>query len=345
MSDGRFIGIDVGGTKVATAVLAGGKFEHFDPVPTATGSSDELVAQLLQQIDAHRGPDALSVAIGLPSIIDRASGRVRHTVNLPLSDLPLRSLIAERCGLPVYVENDASCAALAEASHAGQIVCENLIMFTIGTGVGGGLVLDGKLYRGATSAAELGHTMIGLDLTNGSPADPGAFPQPGSLETLASGRALDRLALESAREHKKSFLGRRLARGDEITGHDAVEGAREGDVHCQHVLRVLGERLGIGIANAINTFDPDEIVIGGGVSLAGDLLLVPAERTARKHTVPGAGLSTKIRLARHGPRAGVLGAATVAAQEWALARARSPREEQRSMRSIPGDETPKAGAG
>ena len=163
------------------------------------------------------------------------------------------------------------------------------IMFTIGTGVGGGLVLNGKLYRGATSAAELGHTMIGLDLANGAPADPGNFPQPGSLETLASGRALDRLALESARAHPKSFLGRRLAKGDEITGHDAVEGAREGDVHCQHVVRVLGERLGIGIANAINTFDPDEVVIGGGVSLAGDLLLVPAERTARRHTVPGAG--------------------------------------------------------
>jgi glucokinase len=326
MSGGRFVGIDVGGTKVATAVLADGAFETFDPVPTATGSSDELVAQLVSEIEAHRGDGALAVAVGLPSIIDRASGRVRHTVNLPLSDLPLRSLLSERCGLPVYVENDASCAALAEASHAGQIICENLIMFTIGTGVGGGLVLNGKLYRGATSAAELGHTMIGLDLANGSPADPGAFPQPGSLETLASGRALDRLALESAREHKKSFLGRRLARGDEITGHDAVEGAREGDVHCQHVLRVLGERLGIGIANAINTFDPDEIVVGGGVSLAGDLLLVPAERTARKHTVPGAGLSTKLRLARHGPQAGVLGAATVAAQEWALARARSPRE-------------------
>ena len=141
--------------------------------------------------------------------------------------------------------------------------------------------------------------MIGLDLTHGAPADPGAFPQPGSLETLASGRALDRLALESARAHPKSFLGRRLAEGDEITGHDAVEGAREGDVHCQHVIRVLGERLGIGIANAINMFDPDEVVIGGGVSLAGDLLLVPAERTAR--TPHGAGRGRAAR--RSGSRA------------------------------------------
>ncbi len=326
MSDGRFIGIDVGGTKIATAVLEDGRFETLEPVPTDTTSADALVAQLHAQIDGCRGEGgrATAVAVGLPSIIDNTTGRVKHTVNLPLSDIPLRSLLSERCGLPVFVENDASCAALAEASENGRIVSENLVMFTIGTGVGGGLVLNGKLYRGATSAAELGHTMIGLDLANGSPADPGAFPQPGSLETLASGRALDRLTLESARAHPKSFLGRRLAKGDEITGHDAVEGAREGDVHCQHVIRILGERLGIGIANAINTFDPDEIVIGGGVSLAGDLLLLPAERTARRHTVPGAGAQTTVRLARHGPQAGVLGAATVAAQEWAHMRAKEP---------------------
>jgi glucokinase len=323
MNDGRFVGIDVGGTKVVTAVLERGEYEVFDPVPTRRDSSDALVDQLVAQVGEHRGDNARAVAIGLPSIIEFATGRVRHSVNLPLSDLPLRTLLSDRLGLPVYVENDASCAALAEASEGGQIVCENLVMFTVGTGVGGGLVLGGRLYRGATSAAELGHTMIGLDLADGGPADPGKFPQPGSLETLASGRALDRLALESARAHPKSFLGRRLARGDEITGHDAVEGAREGDVHCQHVVRILGERLGIGIANAINTFDPEEIVIGGGVSQAGDLLLVPAERTARRHTVPGAGMQTKVRLARHGPLAGVLGAATVAVQEWGLSRAKA----------------------
>jgi glucokinase len=325
VNEGRFIGLDVGGTKIATAVLEEGAFETFDPVPTRTDSTDVLVRQIAEQIERCRGGSARAVAVGLPSIIDFATGGIRHSVNLPLRDVPLRGLLSERCGLPVYVENDASCAALAEAQVAGQIVSENLVMFTIGTGVGGGLVLDGKLYRGATSAVELGHTMIGLHLSEGSPADPGAFPQPGSLETLASGRALDRLALESARAHPKSFLGGRLAAGDEITGHDAVEGAREGDVHCRHVIRVLGERLGIGIANAVNTFDPDEVVIGGGVSLAGELLLVPAQRSARNHTVPGVGMRTTIRLARHGPQAGVLGAATVAAQEWAHERARGDR--------------------
>jgi glucokinase len=323
VTEGAFIGLDVGGTKIATAVLENGSFRTFDPVPTRTDSSEQLVEQIYEELERHRDESAQAVAIGLPSVVESSTGSVRHSVNLPLRNVPLKALLTERCGLPVYVENDASCAALAEAQVAGQVVCENLVMFTIGTGVGGGLVLGGKLYRGATSAVELGHTLIGLKLSGGAPADPGTFPQPGSLEALASGRALDRLAVESARANPQSFLGERLARGEEITGHDAVEGARKGDVHCRHVLRILGERLGIGIANMINLFDPDEVVIGGGVSLAGDLLLVPAERTARRHTVPGLGLNTTIRVARHGPQAGVIGAATVAAQEWGLERAKA----------------------
>jgi glucokinase len=323
VNGGRFIGIDVGGTKIATAVLEDGEFTMAPTVPTRIDDTNALVDQIAAQVEPHRD-GALAVGIGLPSIIEFATGRVRHTVNLPLHEVPLRALLSERCGIPVYVENDAACAALAEAFAGGRIVSQNLVMLTIGTGVGGGLVLGGKLYRGNTSAAELGHVLIGLDLSQGAPADPGAFPQPGSLESLASGRALDRLTLESARSHPKSFLGRRLAAGDEITGHDAVEGAEQGDVHCRHVLRVLGERLGIGIASAINIFDPDEVVIGGGVSRAGDLLLKPAERTARRHTVPGMGGQTVIRLARLGPQAGVFGAATMAAQEFSLEAAKEP---------------------
>jgi glucokinase len=319
---GRFIGIDVGGTKIATAVLEDGECTVATPVPTRVEGTDVLVEQLAAEIERHRGDVAVAVGIGLPSIIEFATGRVRHTVNLPLDDVPLRSLLTERCGLPVYVDNDAACAALAEAFDAGRLVSQNLVMLTIGTGVGGGLVLGGKLYRGNTSAAELGHIIVGLDLKRGAPADPGDFPQEGSLESLASGRALDRLAVESARSHPKSFLGRRLAEGEEITGHDAVEGAQEGDVHCRHVLRVLGERLGVGIASVINTFDPDEVVIGGGVSRAGDLLMKPAERTARRHTVPGVGEQTVIRLAKHGPEAGVLGAATMAGHEYFLEHAK-----------------------
>ena len=127
--------------------------------------------------------------------------------------MPLRELLTERVGLPVYVDNDASCAALAESFEDGHFTCEELVMFTIGTGVGGGTVLGGRLYRGATGAApEVGHTIIGLDLTDGAPEDPGDFPQPGSLEALASGRALDRLAVAAAHADPGSFLGQRARR-------------------------------------------------------------------------------------------------------------------------------------
>jgi glucokinase len=190
-------------------------------------------------------------------------------------------------------------------------------MFTVGTGVGGGTVLGGRLYRGATGAApEIGHQIIGLDLSEGAPEDPGEHPQPGSLEALASGKALDRLAHEAAEADPGSFLGKRLAADGEVTGHDCVDGAKAGDEASRRCLRVLGERLGIGIANAINLYDPLEVVIGGGVSSAGDLLLDPAREAAFKFVLPGVGTRTQIRLARHGPRAGVLGAALNAAQEW-----------------------------
>ena len=144
----------------------------------------------------------------MPSIIEFATGKILSSVNIPLHDIPLRQLLTERMGVPVYVENDAGCAALAEASEGGKITVPSLIMLTIGTGVGGGWVLNGRLYRGATtSAAEVGHTIIGRDLTYGNrvPGDP--FPQRGSLETMASGRALDRLADHAAEQYPDSHLG------------------------------------------------------------------------------------------------------------------------------------------
>jgi glucokinase len=188
-------------------------------------------------------------------------------------------------------------------------------MFTVGTGVGGGMVFNGRLYRGATSAAEVGHTVIGLDLENGAPVPEGKHPLPGTLEYLAAGRALDHLAEREAKEEEDSFLGKRLTEDGEVTGHDVVDGAKAGDADALRVIDILGQRLGIGIANAINLFDPQEVVVGGGVSTAGDLLLKPARAVAERYTVPGLGRHTTIRLARHGAQAGVLGAAMVAAQE------------------------------
>ena len=317
MSD-QFIGVDVGGTKIAVSVLEGGELSDSTITPTNQASQEELVEQIAVAIEGSMGPGVCAVGIGMPSIIEFATGKILSSVNIPLHDIPLRQLLTERMGVPVYVENDAGCAALAEASEGGKITVPSLIMLTIGTGVGGGWVLNGRLYRGATtSAAEVGHTIIGRDLTYGNrvPGDP--FPQRGSLETMASGRALDRLADHAAEQYPDSHLGKAVAKKGNINGHDVVQGAEAGDPASLWCLRVLGERIGVGIANAINTFDPLEVVIGGGVSRAGELLLEPARDAAFRHVVPGLGLNTTIRIARHGPRAGVLGAALIAAQEFA----------------------------
>jgi glucokinase len=314
----RFIGVDVGGTKIATAVLEGGELSESTIVHTEQGSQEALLEQLAGAIEAQRTPDTRAVGIGLPSIVEFATGRILASVNIPLHDIPLREQLSGRTGVPVYVENDAGCAALAEAFEDGQIRVSHLVMFTLGTGVGGGWVLGGRLYRGpTTSAAEVGHTIVGRDLTRGDEGPADAFPQHGSLESLASGRALDRLADEAALRYPDSFLGHKRDEAGDVNGLDVVEGAHADDDACRWCLEVLGERLGVGIANAINTFDPLEVVIGGGVSRAGELLLEPARRAAGRHVVPGLGLRTKIRIARHGPRAGVLGAALLAAQEYA----------------------------
>ncbi|MEA2124611.1 MAG: glucokinase, partial [Solirubrobacteraceae bacterium] len=195
MIAGQFIGVDVGGTKVAAALLERGEPGESHIVPTELASADALIDQIVEAIDSVReagGDDVRAVGIGVPSVVDFHSGRIRYSVNVPLADVPLRDLITERVELPVYVENDASCAALAEAYQGEELVTSDLVMYTVGTGVGGGLVLGGRLYRGATgAAAEMGHQIIGMDLSGEVPPGTDKFPQTGSLEDLAAGRELD----------------------------------------------------------------------------------------------------------------------------------------------------------
>jgi glucokinase len=318
VSRGAFVGVDVGGTKVAGAPLTDGRLGPSRIEPTDVSDSAALVEQIVAVVESVRTPEAAAVGIGVPSVVDFATGRIRASANIPLADLPLRSLLSDRFGLPVYVDNDASCAALAEAYDEGRLTTPDLVLLTVGTGVGGGLVLNGKLYRGATgAAAELGHTVIGLPLADGAALPDHAAPWEGSLERLAAGRALDRLALDCAQREPRSSLGRTLSADGEVTGEDVVRAATGGDEAAIDLLRILGERLGIGIANAINTFDPQEVVVGGGVSAAGELLLEPARRVAAAYTLPGVGTETLIRPARHGVQAGLLGAGLLAAQEWA----------------------------
>jgi glucokinase len=311
------IGVDLGGTKVAVAPLVGRHFGASVLLPTDRSGSGALIDQLVAMVNKMRSDDLAAVGIGVPSIVEFDTGRVVSSVNVPLKDVPLRQVLGERLGVPVFVDNDATVAALAEAHDAElRLVAHNLVMITIGTGVGGGIVLGGRIYRGATGGAgELGHTLVGLDLSGASVPAPTAFPQPGSLEYVAAGHALDRLVAEAATAHPQSALGRLKAEGRPVLGPEAVQAAEDGDAAAQRLIEVWAERVGIGIANAINTFDPEEVVIGGGAARAGERLLETAKRVALGYVVPGLGRRTGIRLAWHGVSAGVLGAALLARHE------------------------------
>ena len=297
--------MDVGGTKVAVASLQDGVLGEVHRRPTEKASPDALVDQLVEAIEDAGEADA--VGLGIPSVIDAARGMAMSSVNIPLQHVPLRDILGKRLNIPVHVDNDASVAALAEA-HAenGQLLAQSVVMFTVGTGVGGGLVFGGRIYRGATSsAAEFGHTIIfaKTDPTHPGAPEPEGFPQPGSIEREAAGRSLDALAAERGL----------------TDGRGAVAAAERGDSGGIECLRIIGERLGLAVANALNTFDPELIVIGGGVSAAGEFLLRPARQVAQEFTMRGLGSKTEIRIARYGPDAGVRGAAMLALTEEAAA--------------------------
>jgi glucokinase len=310
------IGVDLGGTKIAAAPLRDRELGGSLLEQTDLDDAEALVEQVVRMVGQVRRPELDAVGIGVPSVVEFDTGRVVSSVNIPLKDVPLRQVLGDRLGVPIFVDNDATAAALAEAHDEQlELVARDLVILTVGTGIGGGLVLGGRIYRGATGGAgELGHTIIGLAL-DGQVPPPKGFPTPGSLEYEAAGHALDRLAAADAARHPDSALGHMLARGEKVLGPEAVQAAQDGDPDALDLIERWGKRLGIGIANVINTFDPEEVVIGGGGARAGSLLIEPAERVARAYSVPGLGSRTTIRLARHGVRAGVLGAALLAMHE------------------------------
>ena len=305
-ADPAVIGVDVGGTKVAAARIAG--TEVIDPVvhPTDLSGSDALLAGIENAIGevAAASGEPQAVGIGMPSQIDFATGTIVSSVNIPFEGVALGSELGERLGVPVYLDNDANCAALAEAQFVEDAPAQHLVMLTLGTGVGGGVVIDGKIFRGATGlGAELGHTVIDPD----GPDCPGSCPNRGCLEALCSGTALEREA--TAR-----------ANGERVKGKQVVAAAREGDAGAQQLLDQLGRWLGIGISNFVNVFEPSHLVIGGGLSAAADLFLDQAMAEARARALPALIERVSVSVARAGNDAGVIGAGLLAAQELALNR-------------------------
>jgi len=311
MSAGEIIGVDLGGTKMLVGVLDADSTVLWEDREASTGQTeDELVELLVREVEEARAArdGVAAVGLGIPATIDHDKGVAVSAVNLPLENLPIRDLVAERTDLPVFVDNDATVAAIAEHLYGAARGAENAVMLTIGTGIGGGLILGGEVYRGSTGAgAELGHTVIEAD----GPRCQGNCPGRGCIETLASGTALGREGRAAAEREPDSALGAMLADGKEIDGKVVTEVALSGDPTARAVFDLVGSRLGVALTSFANIFEPEVFVIGGGVIAAGELLLEPARRELAGRALPPM-KNVPVVAAELGSDAGMIGAAAMA---------------------------------
>jgi glucokinase len=294
------LGIDVGGTKVEIASVADGRTiaPHEAPTPLDDGAAlIDCIESLARKVIAEDGPPE-AVGVGVPSQVDFATGTVISSVNIPLEGVALRDELESRFGVPVFVDNDANVAALAEAQLTEGGPARHLVMLTLGTGVGGGVIIDGRVFRGATGlGAELGHMVIEAD---GRKCPGRTCPNRGCVEAYCSGSALEQAA--------------------GMPGEEVEERARAGDEVALGHLTELGRWLGVAISNFVNIFEPEYIVIGGGLGAsASDLFLNAAIEEARSRALPPGMERLKVALAKGGSDAGVIGAGVLAQMEHALA--------------------------
>jgi glucokinase len=289
------IGLDVGGTKIAAGVVdRQGRIERRVERRTPTESQDEFLATLDEIVEELLGEGVAALGFGMPSTIDQRAGRVISSVHVPVGDFDFRERMAERFSLPVALDNDANAAAIAEWKVGAGRGSSYMIMLTLGTGVGGGLILDGKPYRGFVGAgAEIGHMVLEY---GGEPCS-GNCNGHGHLEQVASGGAADRAA------------GRILGPG--MTGRDLVGAAREGNEEAREAIVEIGRKLGAAIGSLVNIFDPEVVVLGGGFSQARDLFLEPALESMREEALPPGRDRVRVVPALLGPDAGLVGAAFV----------------------------------
>jgi glucokinase len=303
------IGIDLGGTKVAGIVMDGaGRILARDERPTPDGDGQGVVDAVHRSVAALMGDGApVAVGIGAAGMIDFAAGSVAFAPNLPLRDVPIRDLVAQRSGLPCMVDNDANAAAWGEYRFGAGRGSGHMLLVTVGTGIGGGMVWDGTLYRGAHGfAAEIGHIIVE---PNGPPCGCGNL---GCWEQVASGQALDRVGRAEAARHPAGAIAR-LAAGGEVTGVHVTDAARAGDHTAEGIVQEVGRRLGLGLAGLVNILDPELIVVGGGVAEEGELVLRPARRAfVEAVEAPEHRPEVPILPAALGNEAGAIGAAALA---------------------------------
>lgn len=303
------IGIDVGGTKIAAALVGeDGAIAGRTVVPSPADDPGATVDAMVAAAEAVRTPDALAVGVSAAGMVEAASGIMRFAPNLAWRDLDLRSRVGSRMGLRTVVENDNDAAAWGEHLFGAGRRHRHVLFVGVGTGIGGGIIVDGSILHGAHGfAAEIGHLIV----------QPGGercgCGNSGCWETVASGSAITREARRAAGREGSRVL--ELAGGDpeRATGETVTRAAREGDPEAIGILAEVGRRLGEGIAGLVNILDPEIVIVGGGAARAGDLLLSPA-RTAYRSTVeaPDHRPDVPIVPAELGPDAGVIGAAALA---------------------------------
>lgn len=287
------IGVDLGGTKIAAALAnTKGKTVKEVTIPTEAGKGHKEVIENIKNA-VYRAADKKikevgAIGIGAPGTVDYENGIVMHPPNLPgWKEINLKKLLKEEFGIPVLVDNDANCAALAELEFGAGIDAKNFVYVTISTGIGGGIVINRKIYRGAIGAAgEVGHISINKD---GKKCSCG---QHGHLEGLAAGGAIHR------------HYG--------VTAIEVEEGAKNKKQWAFKIINEVADTIGLGFANIVNILNPELIIVGGGLSNMGELLLQPIRFALRKYALPLPCSSVKIVRAKLGTKSGIRGAIALA---------------------------------
>jgi glucokinase len=319
-SEPLFLGIDLGGTKILSAVVdSEGKMLSRDHTITPAAKGPEAVIQaILNSVDRALGQAGLpstslqAIGVGAPGLSNPESGILLTSPNLPgWQDVPLKEIIEQKLNRRTFLINDANAAAVGEMYFGAAQGARNFIYVTVSTGIGGAIVIDEKIYTGALgTAGEVGHMTI---RDEGPPCNCG---NRGCLETLASGTALTREARRRIQEGAETLI-RKYVEGDmeKVTAEVVDRAARQGDSLARTLIERTGYYLGIGLANLINLFNPELIVIGGGLSNIGEMLLDPAYRVARERAFKEAVQAVRFVPAKLGRNSGVLGAAAFAGRE------------------------------
>lgn len=309
--------VDIGGTKMSMAILSrDGEVYTGITIPTEAAEGPQAVIdRLLGAIDGLVGGsgiqlrDLAAIGLAVAGVIDIKDGLVTTSPNLPAwRDVPLRSIVAASYKLPVFLLNDADAAVLGEHRFGAGRGLNNVVLLTVGTGIGGGIILNGELYLGSrASAAEIGHMVIDL---NGPRC---ACGNNGCLEALASGTAVAREARGRLMRGALSSLAE-MSGGQpgNVTAELVHRAAQQGDVLANEVIAQAAFYLGIGVVNVVNIFNPEAVIIGGSLSNMGDLLLQPVREIVSERAMPALARSVRILPAQLGNTAGLFGAAAYA---------------------------------